>query len=126
MAGCVRRARDGFLVLALAAGGCATTGVDAPVNHETTLRAKLEQARALRTSGHGDAALSVLDEALKLEARWGVTPEGDLRALRDAEIAGAGETIDADIRGQLDGGAPLAAQKRVAVLEPLVQQPPLR
>ncbi|HXU64671.1 MAG TPA: hypothetical protein VN962_23385 [Polyangia bacterium] len=114
------------MLLSLMAGGCATTGVDAPVNHETTLRAKLEQARALRTSGHGDAALSVLDEALKLEARWGMTPDGELRALRDAEIAGAAETIDADLRRDLDGGAPLAAQKHAATLEPLVQQPPLR
>jgi len=113
-------------MVSMVAVGCATTQAETPADHPSSLRAKLEQARALRTAGHGDAALSVLDEALRLEARWGVTPDGELRALRDAEIAGAGDTIEADIRGELDDGAPLAAQKRAAALEPLVQQPPLR
>jgi len=95
------------------------------VTHESALRAKLEQARALRTSGHGNAALSVLDEALKMEARWSEPLPPDLRALRDQEVAGASDSVDAEIRDDLNAGAPLAAHKRVAVLAPLMEQPPL-
>jgi hypothetical protein len=119
-------ARVCLVQLALIGAGCAASQAEAPATRETTLRAKLEQARALRSSGHGAAALSLLDDELKMEARWGVTPYGELRALRDAEIAGAAETVDAAIRADLKDGAPLAAQARAAALEPLVQQPPLR
>jgi hypothetical protein len=115
-----------LLLLPVVSAACATAQSEGPVTHESALRAKLEQARALRTSSHGDAALSVLDEELKMEARW---PEGavpDVRSLRDAEVAGAADTVEAEIRGDLNAGAPLTAQKRVAVLTPLMQQPPLQ
>jgi len=126
MAKCFPRARRCLALVSLLGAGCATSQTEAPASHEGTLRAKLEQARALRTSGHGGAALSVLDEELKMEARWGVAPDGELRALRDAEIAGAGESVDAEINADLNNGAPLAAQKRAAVLAPLIQQPALQ
>jgi hypothetical protein len=126
MAKCLRAARGCLIGVALMGAGCATSQAEAPTTHEGTLRAKLEQARALRASGHGDAALSVLDEELRMEARWGLAPEGELRALRDAEIAGVSQTIDADIGADLNNGAPLAAQQRAAVLAPLIQQPPLQ
>ena len=113
-----------LLLLPVVSAGCATSQAEAPpMTHEATLRAKLEQARALRTSGHGEAALSVLDEELKMEARWSEAAVSEVRSLRDAEIAGAAETVDAEIRADLNAGAPLCAQKRVAVLEPLMQQP---
>jgi len=95
MAKCFPRARRCLALVSLLGAGCATSQTEAPASHEGTLRAKLEQARALRTSGHGGAALSVLDEERKMEARWGVAPDGELRALRDAESAGAGESVDA-------------------------------
>ncbi len=114
-----------LFVLSLVSAACATSQSEAPMTHEAALRAKLEQARTLRTSGHGDAALSVLDEELKMEARWSQSEVPELRSLRDAEVAGAADTVDAEIRADLNAGAPLTAGKRVAVLEPLMQQPPL-
>ena len=126
MANCFARPARRLVLLMVAGAGCATSQAAGPATHEASLRAKLEQARALRTSGHGVAALSVLDEELKMESRWGLAPDGDLRALRDAEIASAGETVDAEIAADLNGGAPLAAQKRAAKLAPLIQQPPLQ
>ncbi|HVT06536.1 MAG TPA: hypothetical protein VHO67_03725 [Polyangia bacterium] len=115
-----------MLVLAGTGVGCATSSPsETPVSHESALRAKLEQARALRTSGHGDAALSVLDEALKMEARWAEPLPPDLRARQDEEVAGAADSVEAEIQADLSAGAPLAAQRRVAVLAPLMEQPPL-
>jgi hypothetical protein len=90
------------------------------------LRAKLERARDLRTSGHGEAALSVLNEALRLETKWSLTPEGDVRALRDGEVAGARETALAAVRAELGAGAPLAADGRAKGLAPLLDQAALR
>ncbi|HEY4393169.1 MAG TPA: hypothetical protein VGP64_03860 [Polyangia bacterium] len=90
------------------------------------LRAKLERARDLRTSGHGEAALSLLNEALRLETKWSLAPEGDVRALRDAELAGARETVEAAVRADLGAGAPLAAEGGVKALAPLLAQPALR
>jgi hypothetical protein len=126
MAKCLRPALHHLVPLLVIGAGCATSQADGPTTHEATLRAKLEQARALRTSGHGEAALSMLDDELKTEVRWGLTPDGDLLALRTAEIAGAAETVEAALRRDLNDGAPLAAQRRAAVLAPLVQQPPLQ
>lgn len=90
------------------------------------VRARLERARALRTSGHGEAALSVLNEALRLETKWALAPETDVRALRDGEVAGARETVEAAVRADLSGGAPLAADGRAKGFAPLLDQPSLR
>jgi hypothetical protein len=93
---------------------------------EAALRAKLEKARAVRTSGHGDAALSMLNEELRLEARWSLAPDGDLKPLRDGEVAGARETVEGAVRSDLGAGAPLSAAERAKALAPLLEQPLLR
>ena len=90
------------------------------------VRAKLDQARALRTSGHGEAALSALGEALRLEARGSTELPDDVRALRDAEIAAAGEVVEGAIRSDLAAGAPLSARRRVERLAPLLESPRLQ
>jgi hypothetical protein len=90
---------------------------------EAALRAKLERARAVRTTGHGEAALSMLDEELRLESRWSINPDGELRVLRDAELAAARETVESAIRADLAAGAPLAADKRAKGFAPLLEPP---
>src|SRR5262249_1071314 len=44
------------------------------------VRARLAQARDMRATGHGDAALSMLGEALRLETRWSLQAPPDLAA----------------------------------------------
>jgi len=90
------------------------------------IHAKLDQARTLRTSGHGEAALSALSEALRLEARGQLELPDDLKALRDAEIAAAGETVEAAIRSDLAAKAPLSARRRADRLAPLLESPLLQ
>ena len=89
------------------------------------MRAKLEQARAVRTSGHGQAALPMLADALALETRWKLAVPADVVALRDAEIAAASEAVAAVIRPQLSARAPLAAGKRIEKLLSLFVHPRL-
>ena len=89
---------------------------------QAAFRAKLEKARAVRTSGHGDAALSVLDEALRMEDRWSLFLGADLQALRDAEVTGAEETVETAVHAKLSAGAPLAAQARAAAFGPLLAE----
>ena len=90
------------------------------------VRAKLEQARAMRTAGQGEAGLAVLVEALSLETRWKPSLPPEVARLRDEEIAGAGEVIASLMRPSLAARAPLAARSRVArVLALLASSPPL-
>lgn len=93
---------------------------------QAAFRAKLEKARAVRASGHGDAALSMLDEALRMESRWSLSLGPDLKALRDAEVTGAEETVETAVHAKLSAGAPLAAQERAAAFAPLLGELPLR
>ena len=88
------------------------------------IRAKLEQARAMRTTGHGEAALSVLVEALSLEARWKAPLPPDVARLRDEEIAGAGEVVTALMQPSLAARSPLAARNRVARVLALLKTSP--
>jgi hypothetical protein len=87
---------------------------------EAVVRQKLEQARAVRGSGHGEAALSMLAEALRLEDRWALTLSAETAAARDAEIGAAGETLRSTIGPLLAAKAPLAAGARAEKLYPLL------
>jgi len=89
------------------------------------MRAKLEQARAIRTSGHGQAALPLLADALALETRWKLAMPADVVALRDAEIAGAADAVAAAVQPQLAARTPLAAGKRIEKLLSLLVHPRL-
>ena len=90
------------------------------------MRAKLEQARAMRTAGQGEAGLAVLVEALSLETRWKPRLPPEVARLRDEEIAGTGEVIASLMRPSLAARAPLAARSRVArVLALLASSPAL-
>jgi hypothetical protein len=89
------------------------------------MRAKLEQARSVRTSGHGQAALPLLAEALALETRWKLAVPADLAAVRDAEIAAAGDAVAAVMRRELAARTPLAAGKRIEKLLSLFVHPRL-
>jgi hypothetical protein len=85
------------------------------------VHAKLDQARTLRTSGHGEAALSALSEALRMEARGSLQLPDDLKTDRDAEIAAAGETVEAAIHLDLGAKAPLSARRHADRLAPLLE-----
>ena len=89
------------------------------------MRAKLEQARAVRTSGHGQAALPMLADALALETRWKLAVPADVAAMRDAEIAAAADTVAAVVRPQIAARTPLAARKRIEKLLSLFVHPRL-
>ena len=89
------------------------------------MRAKLEQARAVRSSGHGQAALPMLADALALETRWKLAVPADVVALRDSEIAAATEAVAAVVRPQLAARTPLAAGKRIEKLLSLFVHPRL-
>jgi hypothetical protein len=90
------------------------------------VQARLDQARTLRAAGHGEAALSALSDALRLEARGSLQLPDDVKAERDAEIAAAGETVEAAIRSDLAAKAPLSARRRADRLAPLLESPLLQ
>ncbi len=116
-------------LLAVGALGCATSQGDGPPragDRVAAVQAKLDQARTLRASGHGEAALSALSEALRLEARGSLELPDDLKVERDAEIAAAGETVEAAIRSDLAAKAPLSARRRADRLAPLLESPLLQ
>src|SRR4051812_41987537 len=99
-------------LIAVGAIGCATSQGDSSPkagDRVGAVHAKLDQARTLRTSGHGEAALSALSEALRMEARGSLQLPDDLKTDRDAEIAAAGETVEAAIHLDLGAKAPLSA-----------------
>jgi hypothetical protein len=89
------------------------------------VRARLMQSRDMRATGHGDAALSMLGEALRMETRWSLAAPPDLAALRDAEIAAAGDAAESEVRPLLVANAPLASRGRAAKLAPLLEDPRL-
>ncbi len=110
--------------------GCATSHGDGSLgggsDEPGRVHAKLEEARTLRTSGHGEAALSALSEALRLATRESLPLTEELKALRDAEIAGAAETVEAAVQADLAANAPLAARRRADKLAPLLEHPLLQ
>ena len=116
-------------LLVVGAIGCATSQSDSSPkagDRGGAVQAKLDQARTLRTSGHGEAALSALSEALRLEARGPLELPDNVKAEREAEIAAAGETVEAAIRADLAAKAPLCARRRADKLAPLLESPPLQ
>ena len=118
-----------FALLALGALGCATSqgeGSPKPGGRVEAVHAKLDQARTLRMSGHGEAGLSALSEALRLEARGSLELPDSVRAARAAEIAAAGETVEAAIRSDLAAQAPLSARRRADRLAPLLESSQLQ
>lgn len=116
-------------LIAVGAIGCATSQSDSSPkagDRVGAVQSKLAQARTLRTSGHGEAALSALSEALRLEARGSLELPDNVKAEREAEIAAAGETVEAAIRSDLAAKAPLSARRRADKLAPLLESPPLQ
>ena len=92
---------------------------------EQAIRAKLDEARSVRGAGHGEAALTILGEALRLETRWSLALPADLAAARDAEIAAAADTTEAIVRPLLMAKATLVARRRTEKLAALLAHPRL-
>jgi hypothetical protein len=92
---------------------------------EAVVRDKLENAATIRQSGHLEAGLASLREALRLEARWSLTPSPPLAALRDGEIAATDTLIATTVRQLLGANAPLTARRRAEKIIPLLDDPRL-
>jgi hypothetical protein len=88
---------------------------------EAAVRDKLESAAVIRGSGHIEAALATLREALRLEARWSLVASPSLAAARDAEIAAADQLLATTVRQLLGANAPLTAYRRADKLAPLLE-----
>jgi hypothetical protein len=88
------------------------------------VRARLEQGRAMRVGGHGEASLTILVDALSLETRFTANLPPDVARLRDEEIAAAGEVVAAVMQPSLAARAPLAARGRVARVLALLKTSP--
>ena len=92
---------------------------------EAVVRDKLERAAIIRGSGHIEAGLATLREALRLETRWSLVASPPLAAARDAEIAAADQLVAATVRQLLGANAPLSARRRADRMVPLLDDPRL-
>ena len=92
---------------------------------EAAVRDKLESAAIIRGSGHIEAALATLREALHLETRWSLVASPALAAARDAEITAADQLVATTVRQLLGANAPLAARRRADKMVPLLDEPRL-
>jgi hypothetical protein len=89
------------------------------------IRQRITGARAMRLAGRRETALSMLDQGLRLQARWSARPSADVLALQDEEIAAADGLLAEVMRPRLDGQQPLGALKRLDDLLPRPVHPRL-
>ena len=83
---------------------------------------QLAQIASFRSTGHGDAALGILDRLLKERAAWGGadTLPKHRRAAFDAELRAMNDVVEGIGAAQLSAGHPLAAEVEARRLDPVL------